>query len=647
MEIEAKFQAPEAGVLKELAVRDQIAGRALDAGRTEEVVDIYLDTEGWDIYRGGFFCRLRLDGEGVLVTLKQIRPAQGAIHRREEHEIRLPEYVQPGSWPNGPARDKVLALAGAQPLRERLELRQTRTKRLVGDPENPIAELSLDVVRLTLGAPEAEPSRAADGDVDAAGTASGAGSGEDVYYEVEVEIREAGTEQDLDAIVSAMREAWPLAPQTRSKFERALEAAGAGWPVEAALDTEAVVASDPERPASSGNATAGAEEPASSDQPAPTGEPELQAEPGSADDVASAGEAALDEAGATAKPAKKTKRQRRESFLGDGLEVLEKPGLSADDTMPEAARKTLLYHLQKMMLHEPGTRDGEDPEELHDMRVATRRMRAALRVFQAYLDMEEYKPFLKAMRETGSELGAVRDLDVFMIKTQTYIDGLPPEDRQGLDPLVRAWRAERARARAELLGYLDSERYQRFKERFEAFLRVPGAGAGRTIGGDGEPLPNRVGDVLPGVIFDRLAHVKAYDGPISQPDAPLAVFHQLRITSKGLRYTLEFFQEVLGPDSKPLIDRTKRVQDHLGDLQDAVVTCDVLLGFLGSGTWGAPRGGKRSSRFLFPVNAPGVAAYMAVKQGEIERLMHTFGPTWDLMRGSEFSRPLAELVASL
>ena len=67
-----------------------------------------------------------------------------------------------------------------------------------------------------------------------------------------------------------------------------------------------------------------------------------------------------------------------------------------------------------------------------------------------------------------------------------------------------------------------------------------------------------------------------------------------------------------------------------------------LLGFLGSGTWGPPRADKKGARVLFPVNAPGVASYLAVKQSEIERLMHTFGPLWEQVRGSEFSRPLAE-----
>ncbi len=628
MEIEAKFKAPEAGVLDALASSPDVAGFDASRGRVQDVVDIYLDTEDWRILAGGFSCRLRLDGTGVLVTVKQLQEPGGAVHRRQELEIRLPEYREPASWPDSPARDKVLELTSGHPLREMLELRQTRTTRLLGASDRPVAEMSLDVVRLS----------AADGD---GGVGDGDGSpvndgqeghesapaltAEQVYYEVEVELCEGGAEQDLERIVTALRNSWALEPEPLSKFHRALGLSRATRGGKA-LPEDATTA------------------PFEGAAIAPSGEAATAAAAGTP-------ESASAEEGCTRQPAAETrpkgKRQRKESFLGDGLEVLEKPGLTADDTMAESCRKTLLYHLQRMMRHEPGTRAGEDPEELHDMRVATRRMRAALRVFADYVDKDGYRPFLKAMRQTGRELGAVRDLDVFMIKTQAYIDSLPPEARSGLDPLVEAWHAERDRVRAELLGYLDSERYQRFKERFEAFLRTPGAGDGRALGSDGEPLPVRVGDVLPAVVFDRLAHVKAFDGPISRPDAPLSVFHQLRITSKGLRYTLEFFQEVLGPESKPLIDRTKQVQDHLGDLQDAVVTCDVLLGFLGSGTWGVPRGDKRGPRTPFPVNAPGVAAYLAVKQDEVERLMHTFGPVWDPVRGSDFSRPLTDLVAAL
>jgi CHAD domain-containing protein len=630
MEVEAKFRAQSEDTLRTLREATHLAGLPLGPSWTEEFADTYMDTESWQILAGGYFCRRRLSEGRVLITIKQVQAAGGAVHRREELEVELGGYAPPSRWPESAARDKVLELSQGAPLLPMLELRQDRTMRLVGDQEAPIAELSLDAVRL--------------------GPSDGAAPRQEkMYFEVEVELKEHGSEDELAAIVAELQTAWGLEPEPRSKFQRALDASrdekasGEGAEVD-----EVATAPAPGAAAAAGPPAGSGDVDATADAAA-TGEP-VGSAPSTEESVEPTEESAEAPEESAAQPEKAAKRRgkrQKEMFLGDGLEVLEKPGLKADDTMAEAARKTLLYHLQKMMLHEPGTRDGADPEELHDMRVATRRMRAAMRVFEDYLAMKEYKPFLKVMRQTGRELGAVRDLDVFMIKTQCYIDSLPPEERSGLDPLVEAWRTERERARAELLAFLDDDGYQRFKQKFESFLRVPGAGVGRVTGDDGEPAPTRVGDVLPGVLFDRLALVKAYDGPISQPEAPLAVFHQLRITSKGLRYTLEFFQEVLGTDSKPLIDRTKQVQDHLGDLQDAVVTCDVLLGFLGSGTWGPPRADRKAARTLFPVNAPGVATYLAAKQNEIDRLMRTFGPLWGQMHGSEFSRPLAKLVADL
>ena len=128
--------------------------------------------------------------------------------------------------------------------------------------------------------------------------------------------------------------------------------------------------------------------------------------------------------------------------------------------MTEAAAKTLRFHLAKMLEHEEGTRLGEDPEELHDMRVSTRRMRMALRVFADYLDPDVLRPVLKGLRRTGRTLGAVRDLDVFDEKTQVYLDGLPDERAGDLDGLLEAWKAERDKQREHLVAYLDGKRYR-------------------------------------------------------------------------------------------------------------------------------------------------------------------------------------------
>ncbi len=322
-------------------------------------------------------------------------------------------------------------------------------------------------------------------------------------------------------------------------------------------------------------------------------------------------------------------------------ELPAQPGLQADDPIAEAARKVLGFHFQRMVYHEPGTRLGEDVEALHDMRVATRRMRAAFRLFGDYLDMEELAPIVKGLRRTGRVLGAVRDLDVFWLKTQRYLESSPGKSAD-LDPLQAVWEAQRARSREEMLAYLESDRYARFKEQFDEFLQAPGAGTQA-----GEPAAYHLRHVVPTAVYQRLAAVQSFDELVSGSDAPLSRYHQLRIVSKGLRYALEFFQEVLGPEAETLIDEVKALQDHLGDLQDAVVASNLLRDFLMWGTWGHVEGQKKVAWPTQTVVAPGVAAYLAARQAELQHLVRTFPQVWTRFPTPELSRLLASALAPL
>jgi CHAD domain-containing protein len=337
------------------------------------------------------------------------------------------------------------------------------------------------------------------------------------------------------------------------------------------------------------------------------------------------------------------------------IQLPDNPGIEADDSMAEAARKTLYFHLQRMLYHEPGTRQGTDIEELHDMRVATRRMRAALRVFPDHLNMKEMAPFVKGLRRAGRTLGAVRDLDVFREKVQAYLDTLPPKRKAELDPLLAAWQAQRERARQEMIAYLDSARYVHFKERFSRFLQTPGATASRVLGGtgalpaltqDGDLIPQRVRHVVPVIVQARLAAVRAHGEWVAAPDTPLERFHRLRIASKELRYALEFFQEVLGPESNALIDMMKALQDHLGNLQDAVVACNLLRDFLTWGTWGHAEDSDKPWP-ISPVVAPGVATYLAVRQTEIQTLVQGFPPVWAQVASRTFQKKLEAALRPL
>ena len=123
---------------------------------------------------------------------------------------------------------------------------------------------------------------------------------------------------------------------------------------------------------------------------------------------------------------------------------------------------------------------------------------------------------------------------------------------------------------------------------------------------------------------------------------------RLRIAAKGLRYTVEYFREVLGPDAKTVIDGIKGLQDHLGDLQDAVVASNLLRDFLTWGTWGHAQGTAKDIALpTEPIVAPGVASYLAARQIELQNLLDTFSQVWNKFQSPEFGQLVAAALATL
>jgi CHAD domain-containing protein len=310
------------------------------------------------------------------------------------------------------------------------------------------------------------------------------------------------------------------------------------------------------------------------------------------------------------------------------------PGVLPDDPMSEAGRKVLRFHFERMLEHEPGTRMGEDFEELHDMRVATRRMRSAFRVFSPYFDPDVLKPFLKGLKRTGGALGGVRDLDVFMEKAQRYLDGLSEKRQSSLDPLLANWQEQREAARAQMLEYLDGRKYQQFVRDFGEFLLTEGAGA-LPVPAD-KPVPHRVCHVVPTLIYERYQVVRGYEIVIE--GAPIETLHALRIDCKRLRYSLEFFREVLGLEAEDVIKEVVILQDHLGNLHDADVACGLLVGFLDG--WARAQQRER-------INVSGVTSYLVAKQNELRELIESFPEIWQHFSRPEVRHKLALTVSVL
>lgn len=317
---------------------------------------------------------------------------------------------------------------------------------------------------------------------------------------------------------------------------------------------------------------------------------------------------------------------------------LGEPGLLPSDTLAEAGRKTLLYHFAEMLRHEEGTRLGEDIEELHDMRVATRRMRAAFDLFEQAFDPKVIRRHLKGLRATGRALGAVRDMDVFIEKANLYMEDLTPEGRMGLEVLVEAWEGQRETAREAMLVHLDSPDYATFKEKFNKFVQTPGKGI--RLLSDTCPVPPLARDAAPVLIYSRFGAVRAYDQLLET--ATLEQLHALRIEFKKLRYAVEFFREILGKEAKSVINILKKMQDHLGDLNDAQVATQLLSEFLARMEFAhldLPLAERR--------NPEPVVVYLAAKHAERHRLMRTFPAAWQEFNQPEFRQNLALAVAAL
>ena len=306
------------------------------------------------------------------------------------------------------------------------------------------------------------------------------------------------------------------------------------------------------------------------------------------------------------------------------------PGISAEDSLGEAGRKVLRMHLARMLHAEAGTRSGADIEDLHRMRVATRRMRAAWRVFDGAYKPKVQRRYVRELRTIAGVLGEVRDVDVLLVDLDTYISHLPGPGREAVEPLRSAWRQRREVARKRLVARLDSKGYREFVDDYLEFSESAGAAEVKPPLGQ----PSLVRDTAGSRILAAYEHVLAYQTIITWAD--VATLHSLRIEGKRLRYTMEYFSEVLPVSSRALIVQVTEMQDHLGAMNDAAVAA-------------------RNTREWLNVNAPhlqarsreAVGLYLDSREADVERSRRGFGPVWRRITGPAFRKALGSAITQI
>jgi len=198
---------------------------------------------------------------------------------------------------------------------------------------------------------------------------------------------------------------------------------------------------------------------------------------------------------------------------------------------------------------------------VHQARVATRRLRSHLRTFRAVVEPAWAGSLRDELGWLGDELGAVRDADVLLDRLRARVAALDDPDRDAAQPILDRLAAQQATARAALLEGLRSPRYLGLLERLVDASQHP-----RIVpwarGDDRETLRALVRRPW------RRLRAAVEELPDRPPDPAL---HAVRIKAKRARYAAEVMEPAFGAPARRLARALTRVQDVLGEHQDAVV----------------------------------------------------------------------------
>ncbi|MFD7325715.1 CHAD domain-containing protein [Streptomyces sp. NPDC059875] len=264
----------------------------------------------------------------------------------------------------------------------------------------------------------------------------------------------------------------------------------------------------------------------------------------------------------------KLSRALDETGGGGAPEPVAPPG---DDT---AGGRVLAYvreQVDAIVALDPAVRR-DLPDSVHQMRVATRRLRSAFKTYRKVLDRTVTDPVGEELKWLAGELGVARDQEVLLARLTDRIDALPRTLVLGpVRSRLRIWNAAHGGgARRTALAALDSARHLALLATLDALLADPPLL--KAAAKDAAPV------LAQAVLKDHDRLAGRVDHALALPsghDRDLAM-HEARKAAKRARYAAEAATPTLGKPAKRLAKRVKAVQTVLGDHQDSVVARDAL-----------------------------------------------------------------------
>jgi CHAD domain-containing protein len=252
----------------------------------------------------------------------------------------------------------------------------------------------------------------------------------------------------------------------------------------------------------------------------------------------------------------------------------EIPGLDCGAEAFEGARRVLLARFEEMCEYRAAALDGGDIEGVHDMRVASRRLRSALRDFTPLLRRgKRLDAAGDALRRLADALGTVRDEDVAIHALEKLREEAPPETHAGLEEYV-AERRER-RGRAELSDVLEERAVEEARRLLARAVESKGRGSKKAEGAGAD-----FGAALCRIVAGLWRELAELSPSLYRPNKSKRL-HDMRIAAKRLRYALELLSYCeRGGEPKELASEVADLQGELGDLHDCDVWTDDLSGRL-------------------------------------------------------------------
>jgi len=253
-------------------------------------------------------------------------------------------------------------------------------------------------------------------------------------------------------------------------------------------------------------------------------------------------------------------------------------GLDCDASTSVAIRLVLSARLNEMCALRAAALDWSDPEGVHDMRVASRRLRSALKDFSPYLRESKLRGPANELKRIARALGDVRDHDVAIMELEKKASDAPTDVAAGIGQLISELYTTRKRARAALAKVIGKRNLAQFQSDFESSLEGALKVSRRSESGKGSP--DKVGSSFReagrDIIKANLQKVRDLSASLYAPFKPKPL-HRMRIGVKRLRYATKLLAPCWTDALDPFDKEIAKLQTSLGALHD----CDSWIAELG------------------------------------------------------------------